>query len=72
LQASSKASGHPEAFVVCADGDGVNMRKPAAASVTARKASPPAGSSDAAPVEVVCMALVLALFVLVFRIATVW
>jgi len=72
LQASSKGLGITEAFVVCADGDGVNMRKPAAASVAARKASPPAGSSDAAPVEVVCMALVLALFVLVFRIATVW
>ncbi|HTF75044.1 MAG TPA: hypothetical protein VK620_12045 [Bradyrhizobium sp.] len=48
------------------------MRKPAAASVAARKASPPAGSNDAAPVEVVCMALVLALFVLAFRIAMVW
>jgi hypothetical protein len=48
------------------------MRKPAAATVAARKASPPAGSSDRAPVELVCMALVLALFVLAFRIAMVW
>jgi hypothetical protein len=48
------------------------MRKPAAASVAARKASPPAGNNHAAPVEVVCMALVLALFVLAFRIAMVW
>ncbi|HVD83412.1 MAG TPA: hypothetical protein VNC42_04175 [Bradyrhizobium sp.] len=48
------------------------MHKPAAASVAARKASPPAGSNNAAPVEVVCMALVLALFVLAFRIAMVW
>jgi hypothetical protein len=48
------------------------MRKPAAASVAARKSYAPAGSRDAAPVEVVCMALVLALFVLAFRIATVW
>jgi hypothetical protein len=48
------------------------MRKPAAASIAARKASPPAGSRDRAPVELVCMALALALFVLAFRIATVW
>jgi len=48
------------------------MRRPAAASVAARKAFPPAGSNDAAPVQVVCMALVLALFVLAFRIAMVW
>ena len=48
------------------------MRKPAAATVAARKLSPPAGSNDAAPVEVVCMALVLALFVLAVRIAMVW
>jgi len=48
------------------------MRKPAAASIAARKASPPAGSRDGASVEVVCMALTLALFVLAFRIATIW
>ena len=54
------------------DGDGVNMRKPEAASFAARKASLSPGSRDTAPVEVVCMALVLALFVLAFRIATVW
>jgi hypothetical protein len=48
------------------------MRKPAAASIAARKASPPAGSRDGAPVQVVCMALALALFVLAFRIAMVW
>jgi nicotinamide mononucleotide (NMN) deamidase PncC len=49
-----------------------NMRKSAAASVAARKASGPAGSRDNAPVELVCMALALALFVLAFRIATIW
>jgi hypothetical protein len=49
------------------------MRKPgAAASVAARKAFAPAGGRDNAPVEVVCMALALALFVLAFRIATIW
>ena len=48
------------------------MRKPAAALIAARNASPPAGSRDGAPVQVVCMALALALVVLAFRIATVW
>jgi hypothetical protein len=48
------------------------MRKPAAASIAARKVSPLPGSRDRASVEVVCMALALALFVLAFRIATVW
>ncbi len=49
------------------------MREPeAAASVAARKASLSAGSRDTAPVEVVCMALMLALVVLALRIATVW
>jgi hypothetical protein len=52
--------------------DGVNMRKPVAASVAARKASVPSGSRDNAPVEVVCMALALALLVLAFRIASIW
>jgi len=70
LQASGKGLGITEAFVVCADADGVNMRELAAASIAARKAPPPAGSRDGAPVEVVCMAL--ALFVLAFRIATIW
>jgi len=48
------------------------MRKPVAASVAARKASVPSGSRDNAPVEVVCMALALALLVLAFRIASIW
>jgi hypothetical protein len=48
------------------------MRKPEAASVAARKASLSAGSRDTAPVEVVCMALMLALVMLALRIATVW
>jgi hypothetical protein len=48
------------------------MRKPEAAAVAARKASLSAGSRDTAPVEVVCMALMLALVVLALRIATVW
>jgi hypothetical protein len=54
------------------DGDGVNMRKPEAASFAARKASLSPGSRDTAPVEVVCMALALAVVVLAMRIATVW
>jgi hypothetical protein len=48
------------------------MRKPAAAPVAARKATSTAASRDDAPVQVVCMALVLALLVLAFRIATIW
>jgi len=48
------------------------MRKPAAASVAARKASLPAGSRGDAPVEVVCLALVLALVVLAARIVSIW
>jgi hypothetical protein len=52
--------------------DGVNMRKPVAASAAARKTSGPSGSRDNAPAEVVCMALVLALVVLALRIASIW
>gem|GEM_PF-1037418 len=48
------------------------MRKPAAASVAARKASLPAGRRDDAPVEVVCVALVLALLALGSRIVSIW
>jgi hypothetical protein len=48
------------------------MRKPAAAPVAAGKASLPAGSRDNAPVELVCLALVLALLALACRIATIW
>jgi len=54
------------------DVGGVNMRKPAAASVAARKASLPAGRRDDAPVQVVCAALALALLVLASRIASIW
>jgi hypothetical protein len=48
------------------------MRKPEAASVAARKASLSAGNRDTAPLEVVCLALMLAVVVLALRIATVW
>jgi hypothetical protein len=48
------------------------MRKSAAASVAAREASLPSGSQDHAPVRLVCLALVLALVALGFRIATIW
>jgi hypothetical protein len=59
------------AFVV-SDLDGVTMRKPAAASVAARKAHLPAGGRDDASVELVCLALVLALLALACRIASIW
>jgi hypothetical protein len=48
------------------------MRKPESASVAASKASLSAGSRDTAPLQVVCMALMLALVVLALRIAAVW
>jgi len=54
------------------DVDGVNMRKLAAAAVAAKKASLPVGSRDHAPLEVVCLALALAVLVLAARIASVW
>jgi hypothetical protein len=48
------------------------MRKPDAASGAARKASLPAGGQSDAPVELVCLALLLALVVLASRIASIW
>jgi hypothetical protein len=46
------------------------MRKPASASAAARKI--PAGSSLDAPIELVCLALALALLVLLARIGSIW
>jgi len=46
------------------------MRKSAAAALAARDASLPSGSRDHATVRMVCLALVLALLALGFRIAT--
>jgi hypothetical protein len=54
------------------DGNGVIMRKSAAAPVAAQDASLPSGSRDHAPVQLVCLALALALVALAFRIATIW
>jgi hypothetical protein len=52
------------------------MRKPAAVPVLARnlarKASYPAGRIDEAPVNLVCLALALALVALAARIASIW
>jgi hypothetical protein len=48
------------------------MRKPAAASVAATKASVPAGSRNNAPMEIVCLALTVALVALAARIASIW
>jgi hypothetical protein len=48
------------------------MRKPDAAAVAAREASPPALNRGDAPAELVCLALALALLVLVVRIASIW
>jgi hypothetical protein len=46
------------------------MRKPAAASVAANEASAP--TDGRAPLELVCIALALALLVLAVRIASIW
>ena len=51
---------------------GVNMRKPETASAAARKTPLPAGIRGDTPVELVCLALALALLVLAFRIASIW
>ena len=48
------------------------MRKPVTASAAATSATLPAGSRDKRSVELVCLALGLALLVLVFRIAMIW
>jgi hypothetical protein len=48
------------------------MRKSAAAPLAATDASLPSGSRDHAPVRLVCLALVLALVALAFRIAIIW
>jgi len=48
------------------------MRKPDTASAAARKAPFPAGTRAEAPVELVCLALALALLVLAVRIASIW
>jgi hypothetical protein len=54
------------------DGNGVIMRKSAAAPVATTDASLPSGSRDQEPVRLVCLALALALLALAFRIATIW
>jgi hypothetical protein len=48
------------------------MRKPAAPAIATKKALLPAGGRDDTPAGLICLALVLALFVLAFRIASVW
>jgi hypothetical protein len=50
----------------------VDMHKPAATAAATREASLPAGSRDGTPAGWICLALALALFVLAFRIASVW
>jgi hypothetical protein len=48
------------------------MLKPAAATVAATKTSLPAAGRGDAPVELVCLALALAVLTLAFRIASIW
>jgi hypothetical protein len=71
LRADIKGPGKPGPLLFSGL-DGVNMRKPAAAPVAARKAHLPAGGRDDASVELVCLALALALLALACRIASIW
>jgi hypothetical protein len=48
------------------------MRKPDVPSTAPKTSALPVGSRDHASVELVCLALALALFVLAFRIAGIW
>jgi hypothetical protein len=48
------------------------MRKPVTASTAATGAAVPAGSRDRRAQELVCLALVLGLLAIVFRIASIW
>jgi hypothetical protein len=48
------------------------MRKPDPISAAARTALPSPGRDDSAPVQLVCLALVLAVLVLGCRIASFW
>jgi hypothetical protein len=48
------------------------MRKPTTAPVAATKTASPAGRRGDTPVELVCLALALAVLTLAFRIASVW
>jgi hypothetical protein len=52
-------------------GNGVNMRKPDTAAVAAGKTAPIRNRGDAS-VELVCLALALALLVLALRIASIY
>jgi hypothetical protein len=48
------------------------MREPTTARVAATKPSSPADGQGNAPVELVCLALALAVLTLAFRIASIW
>jgi hypothetical protein len=48
------------------------MRKPDAAATAASKTALAAGPREAAPTELVCLALALAVVVLAIRIASIW
>jgi hypothetical protein len=51
---------------------GVDMRKPNIATAAAGRTSPQAGRPGTTPVELVCLALALALLALAARIASIW
>ena len=73
MRENGKGPGSSGAFAVSIwIGVGVNMRKSVTASVAATSARLPAGSPDERTVELVCLALALALLALGFRIASIW
>jgi hypothetical protein len=70
-QTSTKGPGNSGAFLVCSV-PMASMRKPAPLPVAARKAALPGGHADRASVNLVCLALALALLALAARIASIW
>jgi hypothetical protein len=67
-----KGPGDPGPLLFPPEADGVSMRKPDAAPASAMKPSLPDIRREAACLELVCLALALALVALVLRIATIW
>jgi hypothetical protein len=72
LPAGIKGPGNPGPLLFAAGCGGVNMRKPDVTPVTANRTSLTAGAPASTPVELVCLALAMALLALAARIASIW
>jgi hypothetical protein len=71
LPAGIEGPGNPGPSLFAAGCGGVNMRKPDVAPAAASRTSLTAGPGST-PVELVCLALALALLALAARIASIW